>query len=178
MGFGKDGRGVIIKNRDVFTFLTLGSVTALKQDSPLVLAEDFRCLKSEHRYTLENATFVSGDGPLMIGICSNELSAAEIAESILPDGPLGRNDRDRYEKATRPVFLFKEKAGGKNVIIPFVPQTAVIGDDTNGYFEGNQAWTYSNPEGFALFVMNMGTGALTTGATMRVFSTYYGVWVT
>ncbi len=173
MGFGKDGTGVIIRDNDQITLGALNANAAIKQANPLVLAEDFRVLKSEHFLTMESATFVAGDGPIVVGIANNELTAAEIAECLNTDGPLNRNDRGNTENAMRAVFPFiqldfiqKSSAGGATEINL---GKAVV--DTH-------RWTYSDPEGFTLFAFNHGGSALTTGGILRNLSTYYGVWVT
>ncbi len=172
MGFGKDGTGVIIRDNDQITLGALNANAAIKQANPLVLAEDFRVLKSEHYLTMESATFVAGDGPIIVGIANNELSAAEIAGCLNTDGPLNRNDRGNTETAMRAVFPFIQMPFVENAVglAPGIPNDGAPVKDTH-------RWTYSNPEGFTLFAFNHGGSALTTGGILRNLSTYYGVWV-
>ncbi len=172
MGFGKDGKGVIIRDDDIITLGTLAGQTVVKQDSPLGILEDFRILKQRHWWNLTGGALVDGDGPLIMGICNDELSVGEIGEVMQAGGPLNRNDRERTEFAERGVHLFPE---GK-AMIPFLAQTADP-TVTYGFFESKHRWTYNNPEGWALFLWNKGAGALTTGGTLRVTSEFYGVWV-
>ncbi len=171
MGFGKDGKGVIIRDNDQITLGALNANAAIKQANPLVLAEDFRMLKSEHFLTMESGTFVAGDGPIVVGVANGELSVTEIAECLNTDGPLNRNDRANQESAERAVFPFcqldfiEKAVGGVEVLNQGLPVVF------------KKPWTYSNPEGWTLFAFNHGGSALTTGAILRNLSTYYGVWV-
>ncbi len=171
MGFGKGGKGVIITDEDIFTLATLGSGVALKQDTPLVLTEDFRMLKAMLWLSMNTATFVDGDGPLIVGICSNELSATELGEAMKALGPLGRDDRLREERATRPVFPMWqiEFSASETVKADLSAQMPLV---------AKQQWTYPNPAGWALFVYNMGSSGLTDGGFIRFNAKYFGVWVT
>ncbi len=170
MGFGKDGKGVIIRSYDTITLGALGAPAVKKQDNALVLGEDFRMIKSEIYAHLFGAAFVEGDGPLLIGIANNELTATEIDECLAVDGPLDRNDRLSEERAMRAVF----------------PLFLMPNDVGNNLVEGNYGkphtdtirWTFSNPEGWTVFAGNIGTGALTTGGVIILQQKYYGVWVT
>ncbi len=169
MGFGKDGKGIIIRERTTITLGTLGANTALKQDSPLAILEDFRMIKSEIFASLDGATSVEGDGQIIIGIANDELTAAEIAECLTVDGPLNRNDRVAEEQVMRAVFpLFA---------IPFKTLASQQGIHDNRPFEDTIRWTFSNPEGWTLFAFNMGSSALTTGGVIQLVNKYYGVWV-
>ncbi len=170
MGFGKDGKGAMIREISEVNLLTLGDNSAIKSDA-LAITEDFRILKSEIFAHISGLTAGEGAG-LLFGICSGELSAAEIAAAIDIDGPLDRNDRGSVETAERWVKLlsgidlrlaetvgwFRNEVGGRKIV-------------------STDRWTYSNPEGWDWFVYNMGGAGLTTGATFRVTATHYGVWV-
>ncbi len=173
MGFGKDGKGVIIRDRDTITLGALSTISAIKQGAPLAITEDFRMLKGRLYWELEAGTFVAGDGPILLGICNDELSAVEIAEAINADGPLGPDDAVGGEQAERAVFLLEQD--------PIV-FTEELGADREGFQQGvvdvTQRWTYYNNSGWSLFAYNMGSGGLTTGGLIRLNATYYGVWVT
>ncbi len=174
MGFGKDGKGAII--RELITNGALGSVTAksVVAFAGPVLQEDFRILKSEVVALVQGFTTTEGEG-LLLGIANGELSAAEIEESIEAAGPLDRNDRVQDERAMRNVKIFGtlRKAG--------------VDGETHGQFENDNGgylmtmkhrWTYSNPEGWDWFIYNLSNGTITTGATLQLVATHYGVWVT
>ncbi len=169
MGFGKQGTGVIIRQADTITLLTLAVNGAVKQDNPLVLGEDFRLLKTEAFLGLSGATFVDADGPIIIGMADNELSAAEIAECLVADGPLDRNDNVSSEQSMRPVWPLWS--------MPFTAADTNL-NPTVALRDTKVRWTFSNPEGFAFFVSNLGTSPLTTGGVVSLFAKHYGVWVT
>ncbi len=160
-----------MRQRDSVTLLTLGAVTAIRQDNPLTWLEDFRLLKSEYFLSLEGATFVSGDGPLIFGIADGKLTVAEIAAALTVDGPLGRQDTINRELAERPVWPLAQ--------IDFAAQPGDNSDPSHmPLVVTKPRWTFSNPDGFVYFVYNMGSGALTTGGILFVQATHFGVWVT
>ncbi len=170
MGFGKDGKGVIIRDQNVITLGTLAADAVVKQTGPLALTEDFRMLKSEHWVTIQNATKVEADGPLIYGLANDELSVAEIAECLNVNGPLDPSDRGNQEQAERAVFPI--------AIIDFVEGTAREEHFNDGKpYMHKKPWTYSKAAGFTTFAYNMGSGALTTGGQIRFNNIYYGVWV-
>ncbi len=169
MGFGKDGKGVIIRERDTITLGALNSLAVVKQDNPLVIGDDFRMIKAQILPYLSGATPVENDGPVIIGIADDELSVTEIAECLVAAGPLDRNDNLANERAMRPVFEIAQ--------LPFVDDTS----ETVQYvlpLEKVVRWTFSNPEGWTLFAFNNGGSALTTGGVISLLNKFYGVWVT
>ena len=166
MGFGKDGKGAIITDTGLITLATLANVTALKEDSPLTLGEDFRLIKGEIFGSLSGAT--PGEGPLWLFLADDELTVAEIAESIESSGPSDRNDRVAMERAERPVFLL----GMLPVLAAEEPIHGPKGQ--RGVIEKTVRWTFSNPEGWTLGVFNQSGGTLTTGATFRYASCH--IW--
>ncbi len=170
MGFGKDGKGVLIRDENLITLGTLGTKTAIKQGTPLPITQDFRMLKQRHWWSLLGATFVDDDGPLLLGIVNDKLTVAQISEAIDAGGPLDRSDRVPEERAMRSVHLFEE--------MPIKFSQAEDGHPTEGFIEDKYRWTYSAQDGWAIFAFNMGGGALTTGGIIRLTSMYFGVWVT
>ncbi len=170
MGFGKDGKGVIIADTGLITLATLANVTALKEDAPLTIGEDFRLIKVDLLAMISGAT--PGEGPLWLYLVNDELTVAEIAEAIEASGPLDRNDRVAFERATRAVFMLG--------MFPLaVAEEPVFGmESQRGFLQKVIRWTFSNPEGFSLVIFNQSGGTLTTGATVRFAAKYYGVWLT
>ncbi len=164
MGFGKDGKGVIIKENNGIALGTLAQQTAILLPA-IAVTEDFRMLKAEIHAMLNAAT--TGEASLLVmGLADAELSLAEVEEAFELNGPLDRNDNVNRERAERPVWIL----GG-------------LGDfgetDIRAFYEWKKRWTFSSPEGWNLFVYNQSSSAsLTTGSTIRVLATYYGVWVT
>lgn len=164
MGFGKDNKGAIITDATFITLGTLNDVTAVKQDSPLAITEDFRMISVDAFVTADGMT--NQEGPITIGIADNELSVSEIAEAINAGGPLDSNDRSAQEQAERAVFplfdLYPSNQGGMEV--------------------SNQRhkvrWTFKDSDGWCWFAYNHGGAALSSGGVVRIICKYYGVWVT
>ncbi len=170
MGFGKDGKGVMIVDTGLITLATLANVTALKEDSPVTLGEDFRLIKIDLLAMISGAT--PGEGPIWLYLANDELTVAEIAEAIEVGGPSDRNDRLSVERAGRAVFMLG--------MFPLaVAEEPVHGPESQrGFLQKTIRWTFSNPEGFTLVVFNQSGGTLTTGATVRFAAKYFGVWLT
>ncbi len=172
-GFGKDGKGMII--REKISNAALGALAGedlIKVASDITLGEDFRILKSEIIALVLGLTAGEGDG-LVLGFGNGELTDAEMEECIEADGPTDRNDRLLTERAMRNVKLIAiSKADG-------VDNTKVAFENENGgrIITMKHRWTYSNPEGWDYCVYNLGS-TLTTGATVQLLATHYGVWVT
>ncbi len=169
MGFGKDGKGVIIREDDIITLATLASKTVVKQDAALVMAEDFRMIKVRSFIHLHGGTFTDNDGPLIIGIANDELTVAEIKECLEANGPLNRNDRIPEERSMRAVFEL--------AMLQFVEGGAVVQQIVETPLESIIRWTFSNPEGWTWFAYNFGGSALATGGVIKLRNKYFGVWV-
>jgi len=170
MGFGKEKKGVMIREKTSITLGTLASVAAVLQDNVKTFEEDFRMLKHEVFLHLKGGTFVEGDGPIVVGIASGDLAVAEIAEAMVTDGPFGRDQRVEDERATRPVWGL--------YMLEFVPTS---GSQDNRWIQmatgKKPRWSFSNPDGFNWFAFNMGSGALTTGGVIELLATYFGLWL-
>ncbi len=170
MGFGKDGKGVIFRQADIITLLTLASEAALKQDNVPAVTDSLRIIKSEGVAKIQSATFVEGDGPVLLYLVDDDLSVAEIAAVISSavGQPLHRSDIVGDELALRPVFY-----------LATIPVITGSGESGANIVEWNRKirWTFGEDSGFAIVAWNMGSGALDTGAIVRFIHTAYGVWV-
>ncbi len=170
MGFGKDGKGAIIKELTLVTIGALGSNDVVKAAGP-VITEDFRIIKTEVSCTLTALTAGEGTGA-SLGIANNDLSAAEIEESLEVTGPLFPGDRILQEKAERFTKILGEFVPG-NVNTQMLLQ----GPDGGSPVSATIRWTFGNSQaGWGWFVYNNGA-AITTGATAVVRAVHYGVWV-
>ncbi len=163
MGFGKDGKGIIIHQRAVITHGTPGNGTFVK-GSALPIEEDFRIIKVEFSFFTTGVT--AGEGPLLIALAADNLSIAQIAENLL-SGPNNRNDYEALEEVSRPVWVFGT----------VLPQTASLIPDSGLWGEKTIRWTFSNPEGWVWGLFNDSGAALTTGGLTIVRSKIFGVWV-
>lgn len=163
MGFGRDGKGVIIREDVDITLGTLAQNTAIKATSGGLggaMDEDFRMIKSEFNAAFEMQA--AGD-EFYIGIADNELTVAEIAECLAVNGPIAMNDNLGRERAERPVWLlgiFSNNSKNQH-LLPV---------------EFKLRWTFSNDEGWTWFAFNPAADALTTGAIVNIHAKHYGVW--
>ncbi len=172
MGFGKGGTGAIIKERTSIALDTLGQNTAIKLDgAPVVLAEDFRILKSELFAAVSGLTAGQGGG-LHLGIANDELSAAEIAEAINLSGPVSRNDALQSERAMRAVWLISALDGSDVNTV----DSRFKGKAGGPMITWKKRWSFFDPQGWIFFIWNE-DAAISTGATARVVATHYGVWL-
>ncbi len=169
MGFGKDGKGVIITHSDIITLGTLANNTALKEDAALVATEDFRLISMEMTAALVGST--ATETPISLYLVNDELSVTEIKESIEANGPLGRSDRLAQERAERAVFLLGTFLGnGANLHLHGA-------DAQNTVVKKTIRWSFSNAQGWSVIAFNHSGQALTTGAVVRFLAKYFGVWL-
>ncbi len=172
MGFGKNNTGVIIRETDALALTTIGALTA-KIFTGLGITEDFRSMKIEVVAHVDGLTAGEGNG-LCLGIANGELSATEVTECLNADGPLDRNDRLAQERAERFCKIFATVGLQTATAAAMV----FIGKGGSYVLEVKPNWTFSNPEGWSFFVFNNDPAALTTGATVSLAATHYGVWLT
>jgi len=167
-GFGKDGKGQILYDEVTISLGALGDNLAMKQTLPYVLEDDFRIIKMEWAGKMVGHT--AGEGPMVIVLADNELTPTEIAEAVNAS-PVDRNDNVALERAHRPVFQLGLSAGNG---------TTDIISKGNGteFMEKTIRWTFSNPEGFTMAVVNQSGGGFTIGTIFVLHCKYYGVWVT
>lgn len=169
MGFGKDGKGAIIRESQVLSLATLADGAALKFAS-LAITDDFRILKTVLTAYVTGLTAGEGEG-LNLGICNADISVADIQGCISTDGPLNSSDRDKQETAERFCRIFADA----QVVLNGVSEN-FKGDHGGNLIEVKPRWTFNKGVGWTFFVFNNGV-ILTTGATVRVLATHYGVWV-
>ncbi len=172
MGFGKGGTGVIIREDSTVTLGTLAGKTGILISSAQI-EEDFRMLKSIIAAHIDGLT--AGDGPLSLYQVNGELFLAECEEAIEMDGPVDRNDRLNTERAERYVKLvgwFVPDGQGTSAIL------VGPGGSVGAPAEVKPRWTFSNPEAWDYMIYNESAGNLTTGASVFLKATHYGVWVT
>ncbi len=163
--------GVIIRQGGSAALVTIADNAAVELAGP-VMQKDFRCLKWEGVIKIAGLTSGQGAG-LELYYGNGELSVAEMLEAINLNGPVDRNDR-----------IAEEQAGRMVRYLSAITEDA-SGTDTPLYFRGPEGgpkltykprWTFSDPEGWSFWVVNRSGAALTTGATLEVTVTHYGVW--
>lgn len=173
MGFGKDGRGVILREFIDPTSLGAISTGSVIQFSGPTMEDDFRILKSEVMAGISGGDAGEAEGVLLV-MSNGELSASEVGACLRTQGPVDRNDRARQETAERqchPIGV-AIKAGIANTEIVFHDKKTNAPMCIDKF-----PWTYSDPEGWAWNVYNQGP-AIATGSNLYLQATHYGVWVT
>ncbi len=174
MGFGKDGKGIIIAEAPNIPLGTLAANTGIiltNGDIGQTLLERFRIIKSSITAAIQGGVFATGDGPIELYLVDGDLSLAEFEEAIETVGPLGPNDRIRMEQAAR----WYKSFGMMN----FIAEDSGDGPMLNGglVVERTIRWTFATSKGWNWIAYNHGT-ALTTGATIKLQCKHFGVWVT
>ncbi len=171
MGFGKDGKGVIIREVKSQALGTLASSTGIIIGSPLGILERFRMLKSEIIASFVAITGNEGVG-LALYLVDGDISLVEFEQSLETDGPLGPNDSVQEAIADR----FSVLAG-----VYKMDETATEGVFANEHNGGmlviKPRWTFSRTKSWNWIVYNHGT-SLTTGSSVKLKCKNFGVWVT
>lgn len=165
LGFGKDGRGVILYERATGPLGALGATTAFSWSGRYTgnLEEDFRIIKLELYAQWSDIT--DGEGPIILGIADGFLATADI-EAALETAPLSRNDPDleMSHRAVWPLLILGDDGESSNSVCKQI--------------EKNLRWTFSDPDAWKWWVYNISTAAITTGSFVDLFAKIYGVWVT
>ncbi len=167
----KDSELAIIKEQTSFT---LGALVAkdLVAGSGPVLAAGFRIVKTVWVATITGLTSNEGVG-LVLGIANGDLSASLIEASLEAGGPKFRGDRDFEELANR----FTKMLGMTQATLVSGVETAIIGPEGGSPSESILRWSFPlGTTGWKWFLYNLG-GTLTTGASLNLLATHYGVWL-
>ena len=170
LGFGKDGKGAILRESQTVDTTTLAANTVVKFSSQLALTDHFRIIKTEYFIIMRIGSGSPGEHA-MVGLADNELSVAEIAETLEVDGPVHSADNLKAERAMRPVWLFEG----------FVHTSANEGthlmSNRGAPSEKVLRWTFAEDHGWTWFVWNPLGSAYADGPTYTVIAKHYGVWV-
>ncbi len=172
MGFGKDGKGAIIKESLSVGLLALGGNDVIIFTGPTNIEEDFRIIKTEAFCHVTGLTANEGQA-LQLGLSNGNLAASDIEASIEAGGPLNPSDRLRAEPAERLTKMF---GGTGNGARSQTTEVGFVNENGGPQMAKTVRWTFSNTENWSWFIHNLGA-VLTTGATARLIATHYGVWV-
>ncbi len=177
MGFGKDGKGAIIKEQTTFALTALAGQDLVADDSAVLLDEDFRILKSEVTCVLTGMTSLEGQG-LILYMTESDLTSASIEANVEQNGPVSLGDPAAAEVASRWVRRLGMTVG------PTVNETErVMRNEYGGpLLTIKPRWTFRRRRtaaqgGWNWAIYNDGV-TLTVGGTARILATHYGVWVT
>ncbi len=176
MGFGKDGKGAIVKESVTLTLGGLAGAALIGIDSSVILDMDFRILRSDITAVAKGITSLEGQG-LILYMAEGDLSDAETEANIEGDGPRRLGDQLAEEIASRWVRrvgitlgptvneterVFRNKYGGG--LLNIEPRWTF----RRGRTGGNGGWNWA--------VYNSGI-TITTGGSVQILCTHYGVWV-
>ncbi len=174
MGFGRDGKGVII--REQIPEFAVGALThhAVKfLGTKPAIAEDFRMLKSEIVAKWQGGTAGDAKG-LILGVADGALSQTEVEAAIEADGPLspGAAAMDTAEVAMRPVWFIgvADDTQGKTDL-------TFRNDQGGGLLEFKPRWTFRATSSWVFFVYNSSGLLMTTGSDVDITAKHFGVWV-
>ncbi len=176
MGFGKDGKGAIVKEQTTFALLGLAARDIVVANSAVQLDMDFRILRSDITATIVGVTSLEGQG-LILYMAEGDLSDADMEANIEQNGPLRLGQQVEEEVASRWVRRVAMTIG------PTVNETERVMRNKYGgpLIEIEPRWTFRRGRtatngGWNWGIYNDGV-AITTGATMHLLATHYGVWV-
>ncbi len=176
MGFGKDGKGAIVKEQTAISLGALAAQDVALANSAVQLDEDFRILKSEITAVGRAVTSLEGQG-LILYMTEGSLTSAQVEENIEQNGPLRQGDQVEEEIASRWVRRVGITVG------PTVNETERVfrNENSGGLLKINPRWTFrrgrtATEGGWNWAVYNDGA-TVTTGIVVQLLATHYGVWV-
>ncbi len=170
MGFGKDGKGVIIRESRSQVLGTIAAESALIIGTKLATLERFRMLRCEVQATIVNLTSGEGTGMLLV-LADGQFTQTEVEATIEADGPLGPNDDVTENIADRPVWTF-------GAVDRETGTEALFENDMGGHtMVVKPRWTFARTKSWNFLVYNLGA-APTTGSSVIIRVKSFGVWVT
>ncbi len=170
MGFGKDSKGVIIRELKSQALGALSSSTGIIVGSPLATLERFRMLKAEIVATIVGLTGGEGSG-LALYLVDGNFTLAEFEAAIENSGPVGPNESEEEEVSER----FNVWAGMTDYEIA---TESVFHNEMGGTLLAvKPRWTFARSKSWNWILYNHGV-ALTTGATVKLNCKDFGIWVT
>ncbi len=160
-----------------FALAGLAGQAAAGLNSTVLLDMDFRILKSDITAVLTGATSLEGQG-LILYMSEGDVSTVQAEAKIEQNGPLRLGQQIEEEIASRWVRRVAITTG------PTVNETERVfrNEHNGGLLSINPRWTFRRGRtaadgGWNWLVYNDGV-TLTTGSTVRILATHYGVWVT
>ncbi len=176
MGFGKDGKGAIVKEQTNLSLGALAGQDTVLASSSVLLDSDFRILKSEITCVFRGISSLEGQG-LILYMTNGILSSTEVEANIEQNGPIRMGEQIEEEIASRWVRRVGITIG------PTVNETerVVRNKYGGGLLELNPRWTFrrgrtASEGGWNWVVYNSGV-TITTGGSGDLIATHYGVWV-
>ncbi len=176
MGFGKDGKGAIVKEQTTIGLGALAGQSIVGADSAVILDMDFRILRSDVTAVVTGLTTAEGNG-LILYLTEGDLTSAESEANIEQNGPLRLGAQIEEEIASRWV-----RRVGITLGTEVSTEHVFSNEYGGGLLKIEPRWTFRRGRtgtegGWNWQVYNDGV-LLTTGGTVRILATHYGVWVT
>ena len=170
MGFGKDGKGTIIREQRSQAIGTLAARTALIIGTKIALLERFRIIKCEAIALIRNRTSGEQNG-MQLYLVDGNFSLAEIQGALDNIGPAGPNDA--AEEAISERFI---KWIGSTPTSVGTEPTQFLNEKGGGHLENTIRWTFARTKSWNWVLFNFGE-APTTGAVVEIQAKQFGVWV-
>ncbi len=170
MGFGKDGKGVILHDRvdGIIGALATKDLVDMGGAYNDTLLEDFRIIKMDYFFGVKPPqAVVLNDGPILVGIAGGHITAAGIEASIEALA-LNRNALT-LEFTHRPVWPLEI------IMIPDADNGSV--DRLTYKGSVNLRWTFQNPDGWTWWAYNLSNQNLIDGSVIHIFAKIFGVWL-
>ncbi len=176
MGFGKDGKGAIVKEFTSFALAGLAGQDLILANAGVSLDQSFRILKTILTATLTGITSLEGAG-LMLYMTTGDLTEPSVEANIEQNGPVSRGDPAATEVAGRWVRLV---AVSPNATVNLT-ERSMLNEHGGAILTVKPRWTFirrrtATEGGWNWGIYNNGV-TLTTGTTCRIAATHYGVWV-
>ncbi len=172
MGFGKDGKGVIIREFRTQALGALAGSAGIIIGTNLNTLERFRMLKAELQVVVVAVTGNEGAG-MSLFLVDGEFTLTQFEAAMeLTSGPLGPNEAPDAAIAER--FMVW---AGMTVSDETGTEVPLINDMGGPLLTVKPRWTFARAKSWNWILYNHGT-TLTTGATVKLFAKDFGVWVT
>ncbi len=174
MGFGKDGKGVIIMQDLEQTIGTLAQNAGLIISTNPPILERFRMLRADLFATMTSVA--AGElGGAELYLADGDLTLPEIEEALEQNGPNGPNDTVAEAIAMRAIF----RVGAALARDVSIAQEGVhLINDTGGpLLSVKPRWTFARTKSWNWVLYNNGP-APTTGSILKINAKAFGVWVT
>ncbi len=169
MGFGKDGKGAMLRQHQQMALATLANDAGIILGTKPPINDDFRMLKWEGVCTIENCT--NGEaGALSLWMVDGDLSLAEAMAALDSNAPTDLNDNPGEAVASRFVKLIAVLVGDTG------DERTFIGRNGSPVLELPIRWTFASTKSFNFLIVNDGD-QLTTGCIVNLRGTAFGVFI-
>ncbi len=161
----QSARQLVFPDLDVITLLTLADNTILLQDNPITLAQDVFITHARVIAAIRSLT--GGEVPVELGIAKGSLTIAEIGEKLVAS-PTSQDDVPAVEHAKR----YARTIGTFGS-----PDTDQLLNNGEPIMMKVMLKVTSGQELPKFWAKNLSGGSLTTGAVIRLNTTYFGRWM-